>query len=124
MPEPPRAGGKDGWRLVGRVKGWMMVATVIVMAGASHFVASMLGGVLAENKIKASGVGALFLSAPWIVAVLSIPTLASCLPLVRGTQRAFLWMTVSTLLALIPLGFFLYGAGSCIAAIYNSAMGQ
>ena len=124
MPEPPRAGGKDVWRLVGRVKGWMMVATVVVMAAASYFVANMLGGVLRENRIKADGVAALFLSAPWIVAALSIPTLASCVPLVRGTPKAFLWMTVSTVLALIPLAFFLFGAGSCVAAIYNSAMGQ
>ncbi|MEY4118534.1 MAG: hypothetical protein RLZZ116_1862, partial [Planctomycetota bacterium] len=116
--------GKDGWRLVGRIKGWMMVATVVVMSGAAYFVASMLAGVLRENKIAPTGVSELYLGAPWIVSVLSLPALAACLPLVRGTQQAIRWMTISTVLALIPLAFFLFGAVGCIAAIYSAAMGQ
>lgn len=115
---------KDGWSLVGRIKGWMMVATVVVMSGAAYFVASMLAGVLRENRIAPSGVGELYLSAPWIVSLLSLPALAACLPLVRGTQQAIRWMTISTVLALIPLAFFLFGAVGCIAAIYSAAMGQ
>ena len=118
------AAGKDGWRLVGRIKGWMMVATVVVMSGAAYFVASMLAGVLRENKIAPTGVSELYLGAPWIVSVLSLPALAACLPLVRGTQQAIRWMTISTVLALIPLAFFLFGAVGCIAAIYSAAMGQ
>ena len=121
---PPTASGKDGWKLVGRIKGWMMIATVVVMSGAAYFVASMLTGVLRENKIAATGLSALYLGAPWIVSVLSLPALASCVPLVRGTQRAIRWMTISTVLALIPLAFFLFGAIGCIAAIYSAAMGQ
>ena len=119
-----RTSGKDGWRLVGRIKGWMMVATVIGMSAAAYFVASMLAGVLRENKISPSGVSELYLSAPWIVSVLSLPALAACVPLVRGTDRAMRWMTISTVLALAPLAFFLFGAIGCIAAIYSSAMGQ
>lgn len=121
---PQPAAGKDGWKLVGRIKGWMMVATVVVMSGAAYFVASMLAGVLRENRIAPTGVSELYLSAPWIVSVLSLPALAACLPLVRGTQQAIRWMTVSTVLALIPLAFFLFGAIGCIGAIYSSAMGQ
>jgi hypothetical protein len=121
---PQPAAGKDGWRLVGRIKGWMMVATVVVMSGAAYFVASMLAGVLRENKIAPTGVSELYLGAPWIVSVLSLPALAACLPLVRGTQQAIRWMTISTVLALIPLAFFLFGAVGCIAAIYSAAMGQ
>ena len=117
-------GAKDGWRLVGRIKGWMMIATVIGMSAAAYFVASMLAGVLRENKISPSGVSELYLSAPWIVSVLSLPALAACVPLVRGTDRAMRWMTISTVLALAPLAFFLFGAVGCIAAIYSSAMGQ
>ena len=132
-PPPPFMGGgvpgarpaaKDGWRLVGRIKGWMMLATVIVMSVAAYFVASMLEGVLRENKITPSGVSELYLRAPWIVSVLSLPALAACLPLVRGTDRAMRWMTISTVLALAPLAFFLFGAVGCIAAIYSAAMGQ
>ena len=119
-----RTSGKDGWRLVGRIKGWMMVATVIGMSAAAYFVASMLTGVLRENKISPSGVSELYLGAPWIVSVLSLPALAACVPLVRGTDRAVRWMTISTVLALAPLAFFLFGAVGCIAAIYSSAMGQ
>ena len=121
---PPPGAGKDGWKLVGRIKGWMMVATVVVMSGAAYFVASMLAGVLRENRIAPTGVSELYLNAPWIVSVLSLPALAACLPLVRGTQQAIRWMTISTVLALIPLAFFLFGAVGCIAAIYSSAMGQ
>lgn len=119
-----RFASKGGWMLVGRIKGWMMVATVIVMSVAAYFVASMLEGVLRENKISPSGVSELYLRAPWIVTALSLPALAACLPLVRGTDRAMRWMTISTVLALAPLAFFLFGAVGCIAAIYSSAMGQ
>lgn len=101
-----------------------MVVTVVGMSAVSYFVADMLGGVLRENKITPSDMGALFLRAPWVVAVLSIPALAACAPLVRGTDRAMRWMTISTVLALIPLGFFLLGAVGCVAAIYSSALGR
>ena len=100
----------------------MMVATVVVMTGVALFVAPMLASVLREQGIAATGVGALYLRAPWLVGILSLPTLATCWPLVRGTEHAIRWMTITTLLALIPLGFFLFGAVGCIAQIYSAAL--
>ncbi|MFZ9915807.1 MAG: hypothetical protein ACO3IB_10810 [Phycisphaerales bacterium] len=118
---PPGRTANPGWKVVGRAKGVMMMATLLIMVVAALFVAPLLAGTLRDNGIKPSGVAALFLSAPWLVLPLSIPAFAACWPLVKGTERPIWWMTVSTLLALLPLGFFLYGAVGAIAELYTAA---
>jgi len=108
--------------VVGRAKGVMMMATLLIMIVAALFVAPLLAGTLRDNGIKPSGVAALFLSAPWLVLPLSIPAFAACWPLVKGTERPIWWMTISTLLALIPLAFFLVGGVGAIAELYSAAL--
>lgn len=101
----------------------MMVATMVVMALAAYFVAGQLGSVFRENRVKLDAAAQFFFDAPWIVAVLSIPALAATVPLVRGTDRAFMWMTISTLLVLLPLGYFLWAAASGLVPLYSGALG-
>lgn len=110
------------WTLIGRVKGVALIATAIVLSAAALFIAAMLRKTLAEEGIEPSGAAKLFFDAPWIVGVLSIPAVAACWPLLKGTRRPILWMTVSSLLLLPPLALLLYGAVAPVAAIYEKAL--
>ncbi len=119
---PPRAapsGTARAWTIVGRVKG---VATALVMAAASIFIAAVLRPTLAEEGIELAGFAGLFFDAPWLVGVASLPAILACWPLLKGTRRPILWMTVSSLLLLPPLALLLYGAVAPVAAIYEKAL--
>ncbi|MFM1821902.1 MAG: hypothetical protein RI967_168 [Planctomycetota bacterium] len=128
MPVPPPAPdhrappSSRAWTIIGRVKGVALIATAVVMAAAAVFIASMLRKTLAEEGIEPTGAARLFFESPWIVGVLSIPAVAACWPLLKGTRRPILWMTVSSLLLLPPLALLLYGAVSPVAAIYEKAL--
>ncbi|MFM7051841.1 MAG: hypothetical protein ACKOYN_06885 [Planctomycetota bacterium] len=121
--DPPRSAADSALRATGRAKAVMMIVTLVVLFAASLFVAPLLGGVLRDNGVKPeSGAAALFLSYPWLTLPLSLPSLWACIRLVRGADRPFLWMLAATLLALLPLAFFLVGAVSAIAELYNAAL--
>ena len=117
-------GTSTGWSLMGRVKGWMMIGTVVLLSVAAYFIAAQLEPTLRENRVEIPTVTKLYFGAPWLVAVLSIPTLASCVPLVRGTKKPFLWMTVSSLLVVIPVVFMVWGAAAGLAGLYSGAFGR
>jgi hypothetical protein len=122
IPTSPAPAGSRGWRLVGQVKGWMMIATIVVLILAAFLVRPLIFAILSKNNLAASGVTVLYLEHTWLVIPLSIPALASCVPLVRGTRRAILWMTVGSLLTVVPLAFFMLGAIGGIAALYSSVL--
>lgn len=127
LPPPPPRQAPDrsinrGWRVVGVVKGWMMIATLVVLIVAAFLVRPLIVTILEKADLKASGMTMLYLEMTWLVIPLSIPAFASCLPLVRGTQRPILWMTIASLLSIVPLAFFLLGAIGGIAALYESAL--
>ena len=126
-PPPPRtpvAGvvTGTGWKTVGRVKAIMLLVTVAVMGLAAWFVAATLAPVLRENRVTPSGIADWYFRAPWLVLLLSLPAVWACVPLFRGTKRPFLWMTLSTLLLLPPIVFFLLGVVGAIGQIYSKAL--
>lgn len=97
----------------------MLLVTVAVMALAAWFVAATLAPVLRENRVHLSGISEWYFRAPWLVLIISLPAVGSCIPLFRGTKRPFLWMTVSTLLLLPPIAFFLLGVVGAIGQLYS-----
>ncbi len=111
-----------GWQLVGWAKGVFLLLTVIAMSVVALFVDWVLEPTLVEQRVKMSGFAKVFFAAPWLVAVLSIPAVLTVLPLFLGTRRVFLWITVSSLLLLVPFAFFLLATVGSIAQIYSDAL--
>ena len=100
----------------------MLVVTLVLLMIAAFFVNPMVQHTLRDQGITPTGWTAFFLNNAWITTVLSLPALASVMPLLRGTKRPLYWMTMSTLLALFPLGSFLFGALGGIITIYERAL--
>ncbi len=112
----------QGFSVVGRVKGVMLVVTLALLAVASFFVNPMVLHTLRDQGITPTGWTAFLLNNAWITPLLCLPAFAAVVPLLRGAKRPFYWMTISTLLALLPLAAFLGGALGGIIAIYEHAL--
>jgi hypothetical protein len=56
---------------------------------------------------------------PWIGALLGIPALVSCIPLIRGTRRPLLWMSIATVFLLLPFAFLLGAFVGVMAPLYE-----
>ena len=123
LPPDARASGPSkGWKFVGQVKGVFLILTVVAMALVALFVDFVLEPTLREQRVEMTPVAELFFKAPWLVAVLSIPAVATAMPLFLGTRRVFLWITISSILLLVPFGFFLLATVGSIAKIYSDAL--
>ena len=116
------AGLRTGLVVVGRVKAILLLVSIVALCAAALFLAPLIRGILAEQQVEPSGATAAYLDMPWITVLLALPALGSCVLLLRGPRRPFLWMTLATLLLLPALGFFLWGALGAIAAIYEKAL--
>lgn len=124
-PPPPRrsaSGFQKGMVIAGRVKGVFLLVTTLALVAASVLIAPWIRKPLVEQGIEPTGLTAAYLDMPWLALLLSLPALATCVPLLRGAARPVFWMTVSTLLLVPPLGFFLWGAVGALASIYEKAL--
>lgn len=122
IPSSPAGGGlSKGWLLVGRVKAAMLVATTLLAMVACVLIRPLFAGIAADQGVKLEGFGAFYMAYPWVGSLLGIPALASCVPLIRGTDRTILWMTIATLLVLLPFGFLLGGFLSVVVPVYANA---
>ena len=115
IPPKPNA----GWTLIGRVKAGFLILTVLLAMVACVGLQPLLKGIAVEQNLKVEGFAVLFLEKPWIGVLLGIPALASCIPLIRGSRHPLLWMTVATLLLLLPFAFLLLGFLGVIAPLYE-----
>lgn len=97
----------------------MLIATVLLVMVACVGLQPVMRGVVTSQQIKVEGMAKLYLDMPWIGVLLGLPALASCVPLIKGSRRPILWMTVSSLLLLLPVAFLLLGFVGCIAPLYE-----
>lgn len=111
----------QGFTVVGRVKGALLVFTILALTAGSLFIGPLVRGTLREQGIEPTGLPKIYFDMPWLTAVLCIPALIAAIALMRGVARPFLWMTLSTLLLLPALAFFLLGAAGGVAMIYERA---
>jgi hypothetical protein len=114
---PPKT--SRGWVLIGRVKAALLVITCLGTMAACLVVPMLLRSTVTEQEIVLSGFGALFLERPWVGVLLGVPALAASVPLLVGARRTILWMTIATLLLLLPFAFLLMGFVSCLAPLYE-----
>jgi len=115
-------GPSRGWLIVGRVKAAMLVVTCLLAMGASLFLHPIFKSIIANQGIKPTEFGEFYLAYPWLGIVLGIPALASCIPLLVGTRRTMLWMSVSSVLLLAPFGYLLAAFLSVVAPLYAQQM--
>lgn len=115
--KPPTT--SKGWVLIGRVKAVFLVMTCLATMGACLAIPILARQIVKEQEIVLSEFAVLFLEKPWIGALLGLPALASSVPLLIGSRRPILWMTIATLLLLVPFAFLLMGFVSCIAPLYE-----
>ena len=52
--------------------------------------------------------------------MLALPAVATCVPLIRGTRRPMLWMTIATIALLLPVAFLFGAFLSVVAPLYAS----
>ena len=97
----------------------MLIFTALLAMVACVALQPLLRGIVTAQSIKVEGFARVYLDMPWIGVLLGIPALAACVPLVRGSRRPFLWMTLATILLLLPFAFLLLGFVGCIAPLYE-----
>lgn len=114
-PSKPNA----GWTLIGRVKAGFLILTVLLAMVACVGLQPILKRIVADQGIKVGEFAQIYLDKPWIGILLGIPALASCVPLIRGSRRPLLWMTVATILLLLPFAFLLLGFLGVIGPLYE-----
>lgn len=111
-----------GARVTGRVKGVMMLITILVLVAAAFFLAPRMRSLASEFNVELHWTALWFTKHPWLVIPLALPALAVSSMLVAGVKRPILWMTVATVLVLLPLAFVLLGAFGPIAGMYSNAL--
>jgi len=124
-PQPhgaPSNGPSRGWLIVGRIKAVMLVLTCLVAMGASLFLQPVLRSILENQNMKPTEFGAFYLAYPWLGIVLGIPALASAIPLLLGTRRTMLWISISSVLLLAPFAYLLAAFLSVVAPLYTQHM--
>jgi len=111
-----------GWLLVGRIKAVMLVVTCVLAMLSSLLLQPVLKTILDNQNIKPTAFGEFYLAYPWLGIVLGIPALASAVPLILGTRRTMLWMSISSVLLLAPFGYLLGAFLSVVAPLYSQPM--
>ncbi len=114
------AAASKGWLLVTRVKAVMLLFTCFLAMAASLFLHPLLSNIVSNQGVKLGEFGALYMRAPWIGVVLALPAVATCVPLIRGTRRPMLWMTIATIALLLPVAFLFGAFLSVVAPLYAS----
>lgn len=99
----------------------MLLVTTLLAMVACVLLRPLFAGIVADQGVKLDGFGAFYMAYPWVGSLLGIPALASCIPLIRGTNRTILWMSIATLLVLLPFGFLLGGFLSVVVPVYANA---
>ena len=118
---PPSSPSKPnaGWTLIGRVKAGFLILTVLLSMVACVGLQPILKRIVIDQGIKVGEFAQVYLDKPWIGILLGIPALASCVPLIRGSRRPLLWMTVATILLLLPFAFLVLGFLGVIGPLYE-----
>ena len=116
---PPTATPSHGWIIIARVKAIMLVLTCLFAMAACIFLSPMLARTAADQDVKLGEFGTFFINYPWVGALLGLPALAACVPLLRGGKHPIVWMTVATLLVLLPFAYLLGGFVSVMGPLYN-----
>jgi len=114
QPKPNR-----GLTILGRLKAGFLVLTVIIAMVACVGLQPILKGVLQDQDIEVTGIAATFLDKPWVGVLLGLPALAACVPLLMGSRRTLLWMTLGTILALLPVIYLFLGFLGVMAPLYE-----
>jgi hypothetical protein len=114
QPKPNR-----GLKILGRLKAGFLVLTVIIAMVACVGLQPVVKGVLQDQDIEVTGIAATFLDKPWIGLLLGLPALAACVPLLMGSRRTLLWMTLGTILALLPVIYLFLGFLGVMAPLYE-----
>ncbi len=97
----------------------MLVLTCLFAMAACIFLSPMLARTAADQDVKLGEFGTFFMNYPWVGALLGLPALAACVPLLRGGKHPIVWMTVATLLVLLPFAYLLGGFVSVMEPLYN-----
>ncbi len=116
---PPTATPSHGWIIIARVKAIMLVLTCLFAMAACIFLSPVLARITADQDVKLGEFGTFFMNYPWVGALLGLPALAACVPLLRGGKHPIVWMTVATLLVLLPFAYLLGGFVSVMEPLYN-----
>lgn len=119
MPPSSPSRPNAGWTLIGRVKAGFLILTVLLSMVACVGLQPILKRIVIDQGIKVGEFAQLYLDKPWIGILLGIPALSSCVPLIRGSRRPLLWMTVATILLLLPFAFLLLGFLGVIGPLYE-----
>ena len=114
QPKPNR-----GLTILGRLKAGFLVLTVIIAMVACVGLQPILKGVARDQNLAVTGIAATFLEKPWIGVLLGLPPLAVCVPLLMGSRRTLLWMTLGTILALLPVIYLFLGFLGVMAPLYE-----
>jgi hypothetical protein len=115
-------GPSRGWLIVGRVKAAMLVVTCLLAMLSTLLLHPIFKSILANQGMKPTGFGEFYLAYPWLGIVLGIPALASCIPLVLGTRRTMLWMSISSVLLMAPFGYLLAAFLSVVGPLYSQQL--
>jgi hypothetical protein len=79
----------------------------------------VLANIVKDQGVKVEGLGAVYMAYPWLGVLLGLPALACCVPLFRGGARTILWMSLATLLALLPFALLFMGFLAVVAPLYD-----
>ena len=115
--DPPKT--NRGLTILGRLKAGFLVLTVIISMIACVGLQPILKGVARDQDLVVTGIAATFLDKPWIGVLLGLPALAVCVPLLMGSRRTLLWMTLGTILALLPVLYLFLGFLGVMAPLYE-----
>jgi hypothetical protein len=113
-PAPSR-----GWTLIGRVKAAFLIVTVLLAMVACVGLQPIFKTIVTEQQLKVGEFARLYLDMPWIGALLGIPALICCIPLIRGTRRPLLWMSIATIFLLLPFAFLLGAFVGIMSPLYE-----
>ena len=119
IPSPPPSKASAGWTIVTRIKAGFLIFTVLLAMAASLLLQPVLKGIVVAQDLEVEGFALIYLTKPWIGVLLGIPALVCCLPLIRGSRHPLLWMTVATILLLLPFAFLLIGFLGVIGPMYE-----
>lgn len=114
-----RRAPSNGWVIMGRIKAGMVVFTVLLAMAACVGLHPVLANFVKDQGVKVEGLGAVYMAYPWLGILLGVPALACCVPLFRGQSRTILWMSLATLLALLPFGLLFMGFLSVVVPLYS-----
>ncbi len=119
LGSPGASAPSRGWTLITRVKAAFLVVTALLAMIACVGLQPIFKTIVTEQQIKIGEFARLYLEMPWIGALLGIPALVSCIPLIRGTRRPLLWMSIATVFLLLPFAFLLGAFVGVMAPLYE-----